>query len=91
MELKKAMLELMRRATTDLSADVEDAIKLAYDREGEGTAAKNVFGTIIENIGIAREASTPICQDTGSVIIYIDFPVGESEKKYREVSRVGCF
>jgi fumarate hydratase class I len=86
MELKQAMLELIRRATTDLSPDVEDAIKLAYDREDEGTSAKNVFGTIIENISLAREASTPICQDTGSVIMYIDFPVGEAESKYKEAA-----
>lgn len=86
MELNQAMLELIRRCTTDLSPDVENAVKQAYDREDEGTAAKNVFGTIIENIGLAREASTPICQDTGSVIIYVDFPVGDSEKKYREAA-----
>jgi len=86
MELKQAMLELIRRATTDLSPDVEDAIKLAYDREDDGTSAKNVFGTIIENIALAREASTPICQDTGSVIMYIDFPVGEAESKYKEAA-----
>jgi len=86
MELNQAMLELIRRCTTDLSLDVEEAIGKAYDREEEGTAAKNVFGTIKENIVLAREASTPICQDTGSVIIYVDFPVGDSEKKYREAA-----
>jgi len=84
MELKQAFLELIRRATTDLSPDVEEAIKKAYDREDDGTPAKNVFGTIIENIGLAREKSTPICQDTGSVIVYIDLPVGAAEKEYRE-------
>ncbi|ADD69120.1 hydro-lyase, Fe-S type, tartrate/fumarate subfamily, alpha subunit [Denitrovibrio acetiphilus DSM 12809] len=86
MELKDAMLELIRRATTDLSPDVENAIQQAYDREDEGTPAKSVFGTIRENIALAREASTPICQDTGSVIIYIDFPVGEPETKYKEAA-----
>ena len=84
MELKEAILELLRRCSTDLSPDVEEAIKKAYDREDEGTAAKNVFGTILENVKLAREASTPICQDTGSIIAYIDFPVGDNEKKYRE-------
>lgn len=86
MELKQAMLELIRRATTDLSPDVEQAIRQAYDREEDGAAAKNVFGTIIENIELARGASTPICQDTGSVIMYIDFPVGHAEKTYREAA-----
>ncbi|MGE4317640.1 MAG: fumarate hydratase [Deferribacterales bacterium] len=90
MELKNAMLELIRRASTDLSPDVEAAIKQAYDREDEGTAAKNVFGTIIENIGLAREASTPICQDTGSVIMYIDLPVGAAEKPYKEAAEAAA-
>lgn len=84
MELKNAMLELLRRASTDLAPDVEKAIRQAYKNEDEGTSAKNVFGTIVENIELAREASTPLCQDTGSIICYVDFPIGESEKKYRE-------
>jgi len=28
--------------------------------------------------------STPMCQDTGSLVFYIDFPVGDAEKKYRD-------
>jgi fumarate hydratase class I len=84
MELKKSILELIRKASTDLSPDVEQVISEAYQREDEGTPAKSVFNTIMENIRMARENSTPICQDTGSLIFYIDFPVGESEKTYRD-------
>ena len=84
MELKKSFLELIRRAATDLSPDVEETISQAYDREEEDTPAKGVFNTILENIRMARENSTPICQDTGSLIFYIDYPEGEQEKKYRE-------
>ncbi|WP_277656875.1 fumarate hydratase [Seleniivibrio woodruffii] len=90
MELKNAMLELIRRASTDLSPDVEAALVQAYDREDDGTPAKNVFGTIIENVKLARDASTPVCQDTGSVIMYIDFPVGHSEKVYREAAEAAA-
>lgn len=86
MELKESILELIRKAATDLSPDVEEAITEAYKQEGEGTPAKNVFGTILENIRMAREQSTPMCQDTGSLIFYIDFPVGDSEAKYREAA-----
>jgi tartrate dehydratase alpha subunit/fumarate hydratase class I-like protein len=80
MELKESILELIRKAATDLSPDVEQVISDAYAREDEGTPAKNVFNTILENVRMAREKSTPICQDTGSLIFYIDFPQGESEK-----------
>jgi fumarate hydratase class I len=84
MDLKESILELIRKAATDLSPDVEKAIADAFDKEDEGSPAKNVFGTIQENIRMAREGSTPICQDTGSLIFYIDFPVGSSEKEYRD-------
>ena len=77
MELKDALVELLRRAATDLPPDVEKALREAYEREEDGTPAKAVFRTILENVRLAREKSTPICQDTGSIIFYVDFPVGE--------------
>ena len=84
MDLKESILELIRKAATDLAPDVEKALAAAHEREEENSAAKNVFGTILENVRMARERSTPMCQDTGSLIFYIDFPVGDSERKYRE-------
>lgn len=84
MELNQSILELLRKAATDLSPDVEQVIQKALEKEDEGTPAQNVFKTIHENINLARKQSTPICQDTGSLIFYIDFPERESEKKYRD-------
>jgi fumarate hydratase class I len=84
MELNDSILELIRRAATDLSPDVEEALARAYQLEDEGGAAKGVFNTIQENIRLAREMSTPICQDTGSLIFYVDFPVGSVEQTYRD-------
>lgn len=86
MELKESILELIRKAATDLSPDVEQALKKAYEREDEGSAAKGVFNTILENVRMAREGSTPMCQDTGSLIFYIDYPEGGLEKEYREAA-----
>lgn len=83
MNLKDSILELIRRAATDLSPDVEEALARAHKDEEDGTPAKGVFKTILENVAIAREKSTPICQDTGSLVFYIDFPVGDDEAKYR--------
>lgn len=84
MELKESVLELIRQAATDLSPDVEQAIAGAHEKEDAGSPAKGVFATILENVKLAREKSTPICQDTGSLIFYIDFPVGDKEKTYRD-------
>jgi fumarate hydratase, class I len=86
MELKESILELIRQAATDLSPDVVEALGKSYEREEESSAAKGVFNTILENIDLAREKSTPICQDTGSVIFYIDFPVGAAEKIYKDAA-----
>jgi fumarate hydratase class I len=84
MELNQPILELLRRAATDLPADVEAAVSKAWEGESPETPAKNVFSTIRENINLARNQSTPICQDTGSLVFYIDYPEGGSEKIYRE-------
>jgi len=84
MDLKNAILELLRRAATDLPPDVEKALREAYEREDNGTPARAVMRTILQNVEMARQQSTPICQDTGSLIFYIDFPLGDDERKYRE-------
>lgn len=86
MELKDLFLELLRRGSTDLPPDVEQALREAHNREDAGSAAKSVFADILENVGMARRNSTPICQDTGSINLYIDFPVGEREQTYREAA-----
>ena len=84
MELNQSILELLRRAATDLSPDVVEVIKKAQANEEAGTPARNVFDTVLENIRLARAQSTPICQDTGSLVFYIDYPEGGTEKPYRE-------
>jgi fumarate hydratase class I len=84
MELKESILELLRRAATDLPPDVENSLQQAYDSEDEGSSAKNVFKTILDNIEMARNQSTPICQDTGAMVFYIDYPEGGIERIYRE-------
>lgn len=84
MDLKESILELIRKAATDLSPDVEEAIRKAYETEEAGTPAHSVFNTILENVKMAREASTPMCQDTGSLVFYIDYPDSGSEKPFRE-------
>lgn len=84
MELKEAFLELIRRAATDLPPDVEAVLQKAYEKEDDNTPAKNVFATILENVKLARKQSTPICQDTGSLVFYIDYPEGGKERDFRE-------
>ncbi len=79
--LKDQLLELVRLAATDLPVDVVDAIKAAQQNEPEGSAARSVFGMLLKNIDLARDESTPICQDTGTNIYLIHIPAGVSMLK----------
>ena len=71
-------IELIRRAATDLPADVEAALHRSRDQEDPGSAAQNTLDAILENVRMAREGSTPICQDTGTPIFYVYYPTGWS-------------
>ncbi len=76
-------LELIRLAATDLAPDVEDAILRSKDKEKPGSAARSVFETLLENVRLARENSTPICQDTGTPVFYVQYPKGMSTRELR--------
>jgi fumarate hydratase class I len=80
-DLTSAFLELVRRTATDLPPDVEKSLSAARDREEPGSAAQEVFETILQNVALARENSTPICQDTGTPIFYDQYPEGMSTRK----------
>ena len=67
-------VELIRRAATDLPADIEAALRRAYEQENAGSAAQNTLGVILENVRMSRAGSTPICQDTGTPIFYVYYP-----------------
>lgn len=90
MVLKDAFLELIRRASTDLPPDVESRLREAHACEEDGSAAKNVFAALLENVELARRDSTPICQDTGAVVLYIDYPTGGNEHEYRAAATVAA-
>ncbi len=83
--LQEQILELIRRAATDLPEDVVAAIRRARAAEPEGSAARSVFGMLEKNIELARESSVPICQDTGTNIYLIKIPVGVSMRRITAV------
>lgn len=83
-DLVESFLELIRRAATDLPADVEEALRSARDREETGSAAAGALDTILENVAVARSNSTPICQDTGVPIFYVYHPRAASTHDLRE-------
>lgn len=86
-DLSEALIELIRRTSSDLPADVEDALKQAREREAEGSAAHGALDTILENVALARRDSTPICQDTGTPIFYVHYPAGWSPRELTDQIR----
>jgi fumarate hydratase class I len=80
-DLTSSFLELVRRTATDLPPDVEKSLVAAKGQEEPGSAAVEVIDTILQNVHLARENSTPICQDTGTPIFYIQHPKEVSTRK----------
>ncbi|MEE9599406.1 MAG: fumarate hydratase, partial [Anaerolineales bacterium] len=80
-DLTEQILELVRLTSTDLPPDVEEKLRKSKEQEDEGSAAVGALNTILKNVEMARENSTPICQDTGTPIFYVSYPEGWSTRK----------
>jgi len=72
--LPESLLELIRRTSTEIPDDVHRAILSSLEQEKKGTIAANAMKIIDQNIALARTKSQPICQDTGSIIFYVECP-----------------
>jgi fumarate hydratase class I len=84
-DLTQEILELVRRTSTDLPADVEKKLRESYANEEAGSAAQGALDTILQNVDLARKNSTPICQDTGTPLFYVHYPEGMSTRKLRKM------
>jgi fumarate hydratase class I len=83
-DLIEHFVELIKHTSTDLPADVENALKQARQTEEPNSAAQGALDTILENIKASRKTFRPICQDTGTPIFYVWYPEGWSQRKLRE-------
>src|SRR5512136_1963864 len=79
------ILELVRLTSTDLPPDVEASIRRAVDQELPGSAARGALETILKNVELSRQNSTPICQDTGTPIFYVYHPSGWSTRALHQM------
>jgi len=86
-DLTKEILELIRRTSSDLPADVEERLRKSVEAEAPGSAARGALETIIKNIELSRRNSTPICQDTGTPIFYVHYPAGWSTLQLKKQIR----
>ncbi len=75
MRLHKPILELVRRASTQLPADVLKALQSHRDREERDTPARSILDALEKNVRLARRHATPVCQDTGIPVFSVSHPV----------------
>lgn len=68
--MKEQIVELIRRAHTQLPRDVVKALEVAYKRE-DGEIARLQLRNMLENIKLAKKLGIPMCQDTGLPIFYV--------------------
>jgi fumarate hydratase class I len=85
--LQDSLLELIRRTSTEIPDDVHKAILDSLEQEKKGTIAESAMKIIDQNIALAKNKSQPICQDTGSIIFYVDCPIGYDQLGFEESAR----
>lgn len=72
----KNILELVRRTSAFLPQDVEQVLAVKKKLEEPGSKADFALDLVMQNIGMAKRRSLPICQDTGLLNFYVKCPVG---------------
>lgn len=77
--LKQSILELITDTSTNLPPDVRRAVNAAKLKEDLGTRAALSLSTIAQNVVMAEENVSPICQDTGMPTFEVKTPVGVNQ------------
>ncbi len=85
--LLESLVEVIRRTSAEVPDDVHRAITASLEREKQGTIAESAIKIIERNIELAKRKSQPLCQDTGSVLFYVDCPVGLDQIQFAETAR----
>ena len=85
--LQDSLLELIRRTSAEIPDDVQSALLNALHQEKAGTIAESAMKIVERNIELAKAKSQPICQDTGSILFYVDCPLGCDEIGFEEQAK----
>jgi fumarate hydratase, class I len=86
-KFQESMYDLIVETSTNLPKDARRAIKAAKERENAGTRSAMSLATITNNITMADEQVSPICQDTGMPTFKIKTPVGINQLEIQEAIR----
>jgi fumarate hydratase class I len=85
--LQDSLLELIRRTSAEIPDDVHKALLDSLEREKKGTIAESAMKIIQQNVELAKSKSQPICQDTGSILFFVDCPVGLDQPAFEQTAR----
>jgi fumarate hydratase subunit alpha len=87
-DIENGIVELIRKAETDLPKDVVDSLKKAYDIE-DGVA-KTQIEAILTNIDLAKKSKRPMCQDTGIQTFFVSVGVNFPQiEKLKDIIIIG--
>lgn len=78
-KFQESMYQLIVETSTKLPKDVRRAIRAAKEKESAGTRSAMSLATITNNIMMADDNVSPICQDTGLPTFKIKTPVGANQ------------
>jgi fumarate hydratase class I len=78
-QFQNSMYQLIVETSTNLPGDVRKVIQQARAQEDQGTRSALSLSTIAENIQMAEQNVSPICQDTGMLTFLIHCPVGANQ------------
>src|SRR5882672_12861182 len=85
--LQDSLIEVIRRTSAEIPDDVQQAIVRSLEDEKKGTIAESALKIIERNIELAKQKSQPICQDTGSILFYVNGPVGFDQIAFEETTK----
>lgn len=71
MDCVSAIRELIVRTASTLPEDALAALQKARDAEEEGSSARMILETLLENAALAASSRTPMCQDTGTLTFFV--------------------
>jgi fumarate hydratase subunit alpha len=69
--IRDRVAELCIESTHHLPEDVQAGLRKAEETE-KGPLAKQIITEIIENFEVAKREMIPLCQDTGTTVVFVD-------------------
>ena len=81
-----SLVELIRVTSSVLPDDITKSVLKALRKEEKNTSAQYALEIIRANIKLAEQKSAPLCQDTGTILFYVNHPVGFNQTHFTKIA-----